>query len=127
VIPRSFVKNGLDRYVVLNRVAKSVIDGCRGAHATYVFTCEGEPVARIYNSGRKAANVFTLSKSGSDLLCTVPLAQRSNFATCFRVSVLPARRVSTQTMNSMGIFSHCHSVRRHSASIITLVRRTPQA
>ena len=31
VIPRSFVKNGLDRYVVLNRVAKSVIDGCRCA------------------------------------------------------------------------------------------------
>jgi hypothetical protein len=39
VIPRSFVKNGLDRYVVLNRVAKSVIDGCQGAHAEFVFTC----------------------------------------------------------------------------------------
>jgi hypothetical protein len=25
VIPRSFVKNGLDRYVVLNRIAKSLI------------------------------------------------------------------------------------------------------
>lgn len=54
-IPRSFVKNGLDRYVVLNRVAKSVIDGCRGAHTEFVFTCEGEPVTRIYNSGWKGA------------------------------------------------------------------------
>jgi integrase len=55
VIPRSFVKNGLDRYVVLNRVAKSVIDGCRGAHAEFVFTCGREPVTRIYNTGWKAA------------------------------------------------------------------------
>lgn len=55
VIPRGFVKNGLDRYVVQNRVAKSVIDGCRGSHAEFVFTCEGEPVTRIYNSGWKAA------------------------------------------------------------------------
>jgi integrase len=41
VIPRSFVKNGLDRYVVLNRVAKSVIDGCRGTHAEFVSRARG--------------------------------------------------------------------------------------
>jgi hypothetical protein len=28
VVPRRLVKNGLDRYVVLNRVARSVIEGC---------------------------------------------------------------------------------------------------
>ena len=55
VVPRSFVKNGLDRYVVLNRIAKSVIDGCRGAHKEYVFTRDGKPLGRIYNSGWKAA------------------------------------------------------------------------
>ena len=55
VVPRNFVKNGLDRYVILNRIAKSVIDGCRGAHAEFVFTCEQQPVTRIYNSGWKAA------------------------------------------------------------------------
>jgi integrase len=60
VIPRNFVKNGLDRYAVLNRVAKSVIDSCRGEHPEFVFTEEepgGErhPIGRINNSGWKAA------------------------------------------------------------------------
>ena len=43
VVPRAFVKNGLDRFVVLNRVAKSVIDGCRGEHPEFVFTRRGNP------------------------------------------------------------------------------------
>jgi integrase len=46
VIPRGYVKNGLDRYVVLNRVAKSVIDGCRGEHPVFVFTRRGKPITR---------------------------------------------------------------------------------
>jgi integrase len=55
VIPREHVKNGLDRYVVLNRVAKSVIDNCRGNHPERVFTRDGDPLTRMYNSGWKAA------------------------------------------------------------------------
>jgi integrase len=55
VIPREHVKNGLDRYVVLNRIAKSVIESCRGRHTEFVFTLDGHPVTRIYNSGWKAA------------------------------------------------------------------------
>jgi integrase len=55
VIPRQFVKNGLDRYVVLNRIARSVIESCRGKHPEFVFTHEGNPVTKIYNSGWKAA------------------------------------------------------------------------
>jgi integrase len=55
IVPRTFVKNGLDRFVVLNRVAKSVIDGCRGEHPEFVFTRRGKPLTRIYNSGWKAA------------------------------------------------------------------------
>jgi integrase len=55
VIPRDYVKNALDRYVVLNRNARSVIENCRGQHAEFVFTCQGSPVTRIYNSGWKAA------------------------------------------------------------------------
>jgi integrase len=55
VIPRAYVKNGLDRYVVLNRVAKSIIEGCRGEHPEFVFTRAGRTVARINNSGWKAA------------------------------------------------------------------------
>ena len=55
VIPREYTKNGRDRYVVMNRIARAVIEGCRGQHAEFVFTRNGEPVTRIYNSGWKAA------------------------------------------------------------------------
>ena len=51
VIPKARVKNGLDRYVVLNRVAKSVIERCRGTHPEFVFTRAGQPITKIYNSG----------------------------------------------------------------------------
>jgi integrase len=55
VIPKSYVKNGLDRYVVLNRIARSVIESCRGQHPERVFSRDGEPVTKLYNSGWKAA------------------------------------------------------------------------
>jgi integrase len=60
VIPPTEVKNGIERYVVLNKVAMSVIEDCRGQHGEFVFTEEepdGErhPVARMNNSGWKAA------------------------------------------------------------------------
>jgi len=55
VIPRNYVKNALDRYVVLNRIARSVIEKARGEHCHFVFTRDGSPVTRIYNSGWKAA------------------------------------------------------------------------
>ena len=55
VIPRGFVKNGLDRYLVLNRVARSIIASCRGKHPERLFTRNGRPLTKIYNSGWKAA------------------------------------------------------------------------
>ena len=50
-------KNGIERIVVLNRIAKSVITAQRGQHPEYVFTLRGKPVTRIYNSGWKRARV----------------------------------------------------------------------
>jgi integrase len=41
IIPGARVKNGDERLVVLNRVARSVIDRRRGHHPLYVFTYEG--------------------------------------------------------------------------------------
>lgn len=38
VVPRAHVKNGMERVVVLNRIARSVIEGCRGEHPEFVFT-----------------------------------------------------------------------------------------
>jgi hypothetical protein len=55
VIPREYTKLELDRYVVLNRIARSIIEGCRGKHPEVVFTYEGHPVEKLYNTGWKAA------------------------------------------------------------------------
>ena len=41
IIPNEYVKNGDDRLVVLNRVARSVIDEVRGEHPEFVFTYQG--------------------------------------------------------------------------------------
>jgi hypothetical protein len=55
VIPREHTKYKLDRYVALNRIARSIIESCRGKHPEVVFTYKGNPIPAIYNSGWKAA------------------------------------------------------------------------
>lgn len=77
VIPRDYVKNALDRYVVLNRIARSVIASCRGRHPEYVFTCEGSPVTRIYNSGWKAARRRAAARYEHELGRPCPAGFRS--------------------------------------------------
>jgi integrase len=55
VVPRELVKNNQDRLIVLNRVARSVVDGARDCHPTRVFTYRGQPVKRIGNAGWQRA------------------------------------------------------------------------
>ncbi len=55
VVPGSLVKNGEDRLIVLNRVARSVVEGERGKHKAFVFTYRGEPVTRMMNSAWRRA------------------------------------------------------------------------
>jgi integrase len=55
IIPGAHVKNGSDRLVVLNRVARSVVDEVRGEHPEYVFTYRGHRVTKINNSAWKCA------------------------------------------------------------------------
>ena len=50
IIPRSRVKNGDERLVVINRIARSVIEACRGTHLEFVFTFRGHPVTRMMTS-----------------------------------------------------------------------------
>ena len=57
VVPASHVKNKQDRLIVLNDVAKQVIESRRGCHETHVFTFKGKAVTRIYNSAWKRARV----------------------------------------------------------------------
>ena len=51
IIPDAHVKNGDERLVVLNDVAKSVIESMRGKHPVYVFTYRGKPTGTMHNSG----------------------------------------------------------------------------
>lgn len=54
-------KNGEERVVLLNRVARSVVEECRGQHPEFVFTFQGNPVERMNNSAwRKARRAVGL-------------------------------------------------------------------
>ena len=60
LIPADQVKNGEERLVVLNRVAKSVVESLRGCHASHVFVrtltkVAAKPVTKINNTAWKAA------------------------------------------------------------------------
>jgi integrase len=61
IIPGEQIKNGEERLVVLNRVAKSVIESVRGLHPVDVFVRahkkvgESRPVTKMNNTAWKAA------------------------------------------------------------------------
>jgi integrase len=55
IIPGARVKNREDRLVVMNRVARSVIEEARGKHPDFVFTYHGHLVRRINNNGWRCA------------------------------------------------------------------------
>ena len=50
IVPGARVKNGEDRLVVLNRVARAVVDARRGIDPTFVFTYEGHRIRRMLTS-----------------------------------------------------------------------------
>lgn len=57
LVPGDLVKNGEPRLVMLNEVAKSVIEEVRGVHPEFVFTHRGKPVLKMNNSAWKSARV----------------------------------------------------------------------
>lgn len=57
IVPGARVKNGDERLVVLNRIAKSVVQARRAISATYVFTHKGKPITRMMTSGWKRARL----------------------------------------------------------------------
>jgi len=50
VIPKKGVKNGEDRLVVLNSLARRVIESVRGQHPLWVFAYEGNPLRTMNNT-----------------------------------------------------------------------------
>ncbi|MBV6342317.1 tyrosine-type recombinase/integrase [Candidatus Magnetobacterium casense] len=57
ILPGDVVKNKQDRLVVLNSVAKSVIEEVRDQDPVWVFTYKGSPVRSMYNTAWKDARV----------------------------------------------------------------------
>jgi integrase len=55
IIPDTEVKNGYDRLVVLNDIAREVIGSVRGQHPLSVFTYEGHAIKHILNSAWRRA------------------------------------------------------------------------
>jgi len=57
IIPKGFVKNKQDRLVVLNQVARKVVDSRRGTHLEYVFSYRGHRLQNMLSSGWKVARI----------------------------------------------------------------------
>lgn len=57
IIPRHCVKNREARLVVLNSIARSVIESLRGQNSEYVFTYKGRPISGMLNSAWKKARM----------------------------------------------------------------------
>lgn len=55
LVPSRIVKNGEERLIVLNDIAKTVLERQRGIHPEYVFTYKGNPVTKMNNSAWKTA------------------------------------------------------------------------
>ena len=55
IVPGNSVKNGEDRVIVLNSVARSIVDTQRGKHEKYVFPYKENPIGKMNNSGWKMA------------------------------------------------------------------------
>jgi len=47
IIPSAFHKNGKPKLVVLNSIAKQIIERKRGVHPEFVFTYQGEPIKKL--------------------------------------------------------------------------------
>jgi integrase len=55
IIPPAKVKNRQERVVILNHVAKTVVEEMRGKHPAYVFTYRGRPVKKMYGAAWRKA------------------------------------------------------------------------
>ena len=76
VVPRQCVKNGLDRYVVLNRVARSVIESCRDQPPERVPIRRGHPVTKMYtNCARRASAPSATHYSAPEISSLIAAAE----------------------------------------------------
>jgi integrase len=74
VIPGERSKNGEERVVMLNRIAREVIDRQRGKHPERVFTYESRPVSHMLNTSWKRARIRAGLPQLRVTTCGTPLA-----------------------------------------------------
>jgi integrase len=55
IVPKHAVKNREERLVVLNDIARDVVEACRGQHEKYVFTYRGSRLQKINQGGWRDA------------------------------------------------------------------------
>jgi integrase len=78
IIPASRVKNGEDRLVILNHIAREVVERQRGKHPEYVFIYKGNHLHHMLNTGwRKARGLSGLDVRVHDLKHTYGRRLRS--------------------------------------------------
>jgi integrase len=65
LIPQHVVKNGEERLVVLNRVAASVVEECRGDHAEFVFTWKKGPAGKSWPTASMNNNSWQASREAA--------------------------------------------------------------
>jgi integrase len=59
IIPPANVKDRQERVVILNRMAKAVVNDMRGMHPVYVFTYRGRHVKKMYGTAWRNARERT--------------------------------------------------------------------
>ena len=57
VLPEEQTKNGEERIVVLNRIARELLEAVRDEHPDYVFTYRGKPIQRLNNHAFRKARL----------------------------------------------------------------------
>lgn len=57
ILPETFTKNGEERIVVLNRIARSVLESQRNEHAEVVFAYKGTPVQKFNSHAWRRARL----------------------------------------------------------------------
>ncbi|QCW84884.1 hypothetical protein EQU24_16575 [Methylotuvimicrobium buryatense] len=88
LVPGEFTKNETTYLIVLNSVAKKVIENLRGKHNTHVFGYRGKPVDRMNNSAWRKAWTRAGLPVGDNVL-SGPHNLRHTFARRLRLAGVP--------------------------------------
>lgn len=88
IVPGRETKNGTDYLIVLNQVASSIIDACRGRHNEYVFSYKGRRIDRMNSSAWRRAWKEAGLPTGKDTL-SGPHNLRHTFARRLRMIGIP--------------------------------------